>query len=195
MCTQPAFAQSTGGVEVGANINSAHITGSDAPNSTGSKTGLLVGGFASLSVNQMISIQPEVAYAQKHFTFTGGATSGTAEADFIEIPVLVRIGVPKSTAGAYVVVGPGFSITSRAKQTDFKLRGVAQPDQDIKDHVESSDVSVIGGVGAALGKLDVEGRYDGGLRNLNKDLNSPDPKSALDIKMRTFTILARFRFK
>src|SRR5436309_964548 len=97
LSVKPAVAADppTGGVEAGVNINTFGLSGSNVTEESGFKAGLMIGGFVSFPVTPMVSIQPEVVYAQKHSKFTGiGSDAGfTANLafDFIEIPVLAKI--------------------------------------------------------------------------------------------------------
>src|SRR5207248_9648821 len=53
---------------------------------------------------------------------------------------------------------------------------------DVKDDVKRVDVSIIAGAGVSMGKFGVEARYDGGVKDLDKDHALGD---ALTIKSRT----------
>jgi hypothetical protein len=192
IAVQPAQAQVSGGVEGGINISKLSFTGSDAEGFKGGfKAGAIVGGFVSAPINKMIAIMPEVAWAQKHSKLSGSEGSSrfeqTVKLDVVEIPILVKV-APANAQGFYVVFGPGFAFRTKAKATDTKLNGQSFPsgDEDIKDEIESSDVSLIGGAGFTRRKVGIEARYDHGLRNLNKD-KSEDFK----VKSRAVTVLVR----
>src|SRR2546425_8986236 len=59
----------TGGIVAGANLSSARLSGSDANGiDPGKKTGLFIGAFVLWPMTQAVSIQPEVAYSQRHFS-------------------------------------------------------------------------------------------------------------------------------
>src|SRR5476649_2096067 len=79
----------TEGIVVGVNAASAGLTGFDAVGvSTGYKPGVYIGGFLTWPLFSVLAIQPEIAYAQKHFTATD-TTSGfvaTESWDWIEVP-------------------------------------------------------------------------------------------------------------
>lgn len=195
----PALAadQLTFGVEAGANINEITFSGSDATGLDSSvKAGLVVGGFISLPVAPMVAIQPEVVYTQKHSRLTGrqNVFTATAKIDFVEIPVLARFAFSATkTPRFYIVIGPGFSFTTKATQTNQKFGIQTFPDEDLKaeNKVRNNDVSIIAGAGVMFGQLGIEGRYDGGLRNLNIANNT----ATLDMKERTATILFRWSFR
>ena len=188
----------TVGVEGGINFNSASLSGSSAAGlETTYKTGGTIGGFVGIPINPMFSIQPEVIYTTKSVKLSGTGSmsgfSGNIQADFVEIPVLVKINLTKMKSPSYyVVAGPGFAFTTTAKLTDQKFGSQTFPDEDLKaeDSVQSSDYTFIIGFGLDKGPLGVEARYDAGLRNLNKVTASDNT----DIKFRVFSILGRWSF-
>jgi hypothetical protein len=199
LAARPALAADavTGGIEIGVNIDNPNITGSDSSGVIiNTKAGLAIGGFVEVPVNAVFSVQPELLYMMHRFDVgdTGNGRSPDSEhVDSIEIPVLARINFPsQSKAHAYLVAGPGFSFLTRFKETS-----PSGTENDLKDHVERADVSLIAGLGVAIGHFGIEGRYDGGLRNINKSLNGTDAaaKDRLSVKQRTFTILASWRFR
>jgi hypothetical protein len=173
----------TGGVVVGANISSAQLAGTDATGiSAGNQAGLFVGGFAVWPITRVVAIQPEVAYSQRRFSVkdTVGSFSATEKWDWIEVPILARVSL-WHTGGrsVYVVGGPGFEFLVRAKEEAAGKTG------DVKDDVNSVDVSIVAGAGISLGKFGIEARYDGGLKDLNKNNNLGND---LTVKSRTIRV-------
>jgi hypothetical protein len=179
-----------GGIVVGANISSAQLTGSDATGiSAGKRAGLFIGGFAVWPITTLVAIQPEVAYSQKHFTVqdTIGSFSATEKWDWIEVPILAHIRCWRSgERSAYVVAGPGFGVLARAKEE------AAGTTSDVKDDVKRLDVSIIAGAGVSAGKFGVEVRYDGGVKDLNRDYALGD---ALTVKSRTVRVDIMWMFR
>ncbi len=197
------------GIEGGVNIGSASLTGSGATGVTpGMKAGALVGGFVWWPIKGMFGLQPEVVWTQQPFKISGSERGTTFEATirsaFVEIPVLARLNAWQSGSRAfYVVAGPGFKIKTRLEQTDSLLNGRTPPpntfnDEDLKDQTRSGDVSLIVGAGFMAGPIGIEGRYDGGLLNLNNTCNTTG-SNCLDQDLtvkenKTFTILGRWAF-
>ncbi len=177
-------------VEAGANLNTLGLRGADVGTTKARvKAGLIVGGFVSVPVAQWVAIQPEVVYAQKHSKLSDSDFAANYTVDFVEVPVLVKFTlVSMKKASFYAVAGPGFSFATRARVTD---PSGTQPDENIKGTTTSPDVSLVVGAGVRFGKYGIEGRYDGGLRNLNKDTDA----STFKIKTRTATVLFRWSFK
>jgi hypothetical protein len=180
----------TGGLVVGANISSARLAGTDATGiDTGNKTGLFVGILALWPITPVVGIQPELAYSQRHFSVrdTLSSFSATENWDWIEVPILARVSFGHSAShSVYVVGGPGFEFLVRAKEE------AAGTTSDVKDDVKRADVSIIAGVGVSMGKVGVEVRYDGGLRDLNKDNLLGD---ALTVKSRTVRVDLTWMFR
>jgi hypothetical protein len=180
----------TGGVVVGANISSARLAGSDATGiTTGNEAGLFVGGFALWPITHAVAIQPEVAYSQRHFSVkdTVGSFSASEKWDWIEVPILARVGVWRTgSRTVYVVGGPGFEFLVRAKEE------AAGTTSDVKDDVQRVDVSIIAGAGISMGKFGIEARYDAGLKDLNKDHNLGDD---LTVKSRTIRVNLTWMFR
>jgi len=188
----------TVGAEGGINFNSASLSGSDAAGvETTAKTGLTVGMFVSVPISTMFSVQPELIYTTKSVKLGGtGSMSGYAgniQADFVEVPALVKVNLTNvKSPRYYVVAGPGFAFTTTAKLTDQTFDGQTLPDQDLKanDSFHSTDFTFIVGFGLDKGPFGVEARYDAGLLNMNKTTASDNT----DIKLRVFSILGRWTF-
>lgn len=180
----------TGGFIVGANISSVRLTGSDAAGlTTGKRGGLFLGGFVVLPITDVVAIQPEVAYSQKHFTVQDSLSAFTATEkwDWIEVPVVARIRFwHAGDTAAYVLAGPGFSVLVRAREE------AGGGTSDVKDDVKRADVSIIAGAGISIGKFGVEASYDGGLRDLNKDNALGD---ALLLKSRAIRVDVTWMFR
>ncbi len=162
MFSTPAWAQVGGGIKVGVNL--ATLSGfNDANGSTTQRTGLVAGAFVTFGLAPMIAIQPEVLFSMQgtklHVGTSGVSTDATAKLDYIQVPVLLRIG-NSSSAGAslYGVVGPTFGRLLSAKQNG----------EDIKSRLNNMDMGLVVGAGVSLSRLLAEARYTYGLKDLNK---------------------------
>jgi hypothetical protein len=180
----------TGGVVIGANFSSARLSDIDATGiNAGNKAGLFVGVLALWPITPVVAIQPEVAYTQRHFSVndTVGSFSAIEKWDWIEVPILARVNVWHTGRHAvYVVGGPGFEFLVRAKE---EAGGTTS---DVKDDVTHADVSIVAGAGISMGRVGVEVRYDGGLRDLNKNNGLGD---ALTVKSRTIRVDLTWMFR
>jgi hypothetical protein len=181
LVASPGYAQNvTGGVKGGINFATASNTGFD---DTSQKTGAVVGGYIEDAINQQFSIQPEFLYTMKGAKGTVAGTDVTSKVNGIEIPVLAKFKfATKSQAHPFVLAGPGFGFVTTAKVE------VNSVDTDIKDQIQTFDPTFLIGGGVGIVKnLEVEARYDFGLRDLSKT-------SGVDSKSRTFSILVGYRF-
>src|SRR5262249_38726567 len=156
------------GIAVGVNVGKYHIDGPDAQGAESTaKAGLAIGGFVEVPVTPFFSVQPELLYMMKPFDVVDSGRTQNEDVDVIGIRLLARINFPsQSKARAYLLAGPGFSFLTRLKETEPN-----GSEQDIKDQAQTADVSIIAGLGVMIGHFGLEGRYDGGLRNINKTFN------------------------
>jgi hypothetical protein len=162
MFSTPAWAQVGGGIKVGVNL--ATLPGfNDANSSTSQRTGLVAGAFVTFGLVPMIAIQPEVLFSMQgtklHFGTSGVSTDATAKLDYIQVPVLLRIGnSSKAGASLYGIVGPTFGRLLSGKQNGA----------DIKSQLNSTDMGLVVGAGVSLSRFLAEARYTYGLKDLNK---------------------------
>jgi hypothetical protein len=108
----PAVSQVSVGVSGGLSI--ASLTGDDADEDLGSRTGLNVGGFLELPLADIVWLQPGVYYVQK------GASSdspdGKIKIDYIEVPLLLRVGVSqRDPVGINLFLGPTFAFQAKCE--------------------------------------------------------------------------------
>ena len=139
-----------------AGINVSRILGGDISEFWVSKTGLAVGGFLVIGINEHLAIQPEILFSQK------GAIYENIEVDYassislsyVDVPILVNFYVPMS-AGAkfrpYLFTGPSLSL---------KIRGrIKSSAQGVTTESEAQNMRA-GGLGLMIGaglNIDVGG--------------------------------------
>lgn len=182
-----AFAQGAGGgVLVGVNLANLTVdTGGPSVNFD-SRKALVAGVFAVLPVAPRLAIEPGVFYSSQGAKINGEAfgTSGTIKLNYVQVPVLVRAGVPLAPAVSLRLFGgPSFGFRQSAK---VRAEGT---DEDIKEDVESFDAGFVFGAGLDVAHFLVDARYTLGLRNAAKD-----PDEGESVKNRVFAIMAGFRF-
>jgi hypothetical protein len=177
------------GVKLGLNL--AKFTGADADNEK-MLTGVAFGGFITYSFNDLFAIQPEVYYTMKGskttVTYLNTDYDVTNKFNYIEIPVLFRVQLAGGTSfKPNFYAGPELGILMSAKS---KVKGGSEI--DLKDDVKSTDIGIIGGVGAEYpmgsGKLLLDIRYDAGLSKLD------DTPAKGDYKNSAITILVGYGF-
>ena len=146
-------------------INSAKVTG-DNQEDASRRTGLRLGGFASISLGQHLAIQPEIALTGK------GSKWADQDAEikirYLQIPILARYRFGSSASGfaPFVMAGPAFAIKTGCTLT---VDGDDMECNDQTTSVAGSDFGLIFGAGAELGRAQFSLRYDLGLKNINGD--------------------------
>jgi outer membrane protein with beta-barrel domain len=151
-----AWAQVGGGIKVGVNL--ATLSGFNDP-STAERVGITAGGFLTVGLAPMIAFEPEVLFSMQgsklHFGASGVSSDVTAKLDYVQVPLLLRLGNSgKAAASLYAVAGPTFGILVR--------------NQGVADQLKNTDVGVVVGAGVTLSRLLLEGRYTAGLTDFNK---------------------------
>lgn len=148
MFSTVAWAQVGGGLKGG--VNFARLSGSNDASAT-QRVGVIAGGFVTFGLAPMIAFQPEVLFSMQGAAFT----LGTAKTDYVQVPLLLRIGNSGSAgASVYALAGPTFGILVRH--------------QGVADELKSTDLGVVVGAGVTVSRLLVEGRYTAGLSDFNK---------------------------
>lgn len=179
----------TFGLKAGMNFSSINTSDLESSNRTGFAGGLFVD-FAS----PLIHIQGEVLYTQKGFE-QGTLTSAHKfdyRSDFIEIPVVLKFGLPIPAVTPSIYIGPAlsFAVKNQVKESDNGEW------EDVSEYAESSVWSLVMGVDVTLlDWLMVDLRYDFGLTAIQKtsiaeNLTDLDE----DIKDRTLSLMVGIRF-
>ena len=187
-------------VSVGARAGASFSTLSgDAFEEAGYRPGFAGGLFATVNVNPLFAIQPEVLFVQRGTTVDedGGLSPfGTDLEDeirinTIEIPVLVRVNVPtRSAARPHLFFGPSLGVVLSASR-DFNDGTLGDDDDlfeddDFEDALKSTDIGMVvgGGLDVRLpvaGKVTLDGRYTFGLSDVFDDEafvgDAPDAKN------------------
>ena len=172
------------GVQGGLNLSS--VSSDTAISGLANRNGLMAGAFLELDTGSFFSIQPELNYIQKGYTYLSGTTTTVAKVDFIEIPVFLRLNLPIPIISPYLFAGPAFGFRTKA-ESDL---GSGTP-TDISTTVEKNDISAAIGGGvdmsiAPLISLFANGRYSIGLKDIDT--------SATVAKTKGFQILAGLAF-
>jgi len=179
-----AMAQNKGaGVKVGVNFSKLHIE-TDEDANFDRRTGIVAGVFYVFPIAPHFSFQPEWLYAQKGAKFAENSDFGL-DLDYFDVPLLLRW--DSTTAGEStfnLFAGPSINFRHRARLED------EDGDNDIREDVEKIDVGLVLGAGVEIGRFLIDGRYQHGLKEVNKDAEAEN----FSVKHRTFSIMAGFRF-
>ena len=158
-----------------AGLNLANFTGSDKPSDVKMRTAFAFGGFLTYSFTDLFAIQPELLYSMKgakeKVVDQGITVDITEKLSYLEIPVLFKVklvGAPTFKPNFYVGPGIGFLLSAKEKGES----GGISVDVDIKDQLKSTDIGLIGGVGADIpmsaGTITFDIRYEAGLTKVVK---------------------------
>jgi Outer membrane protein beta-barrel domain len=162
-----------------------------------SRTGLIIGGFVDVPVNNLFSVTIEGLYNQKGATGTFSAEGITIDSsvkvDYFEIPILAKF--PINTMSnvrpfVYGGIAPAFRTGGKFRSEVTGAFEDVEEDNDLDDDLESMDVSFVFGGGVQFGRIGIEARYNLGLMEINK----PNDEEVGSIKTRQFAILASFSF-
>lgn len=164
------------GALAGVSLANAHGGDKDAAfNNPSNRTGFLAGGMVNVPLGGILSLRPEVFYIQKGIKEEFGGTEATLKLDYIEIPVLLVVGVPTSgNLTPEFFAGPQFafrvkcSVSSSGASADCNAGG--------SDPIKSTDYGLVFGAALRISQFLIMAQYDLGL---NKIDNDPDP---FDIK-------------
>jgi hypothetical protein len=173
----PARAQSStapsGGFELG--LNMSNVSPAEPGQSISRGPGLLAGAYVVSQVFTAVGIQVELLYSQKH---THLSSTSDMNIDEIEVPILAKL---KLFKGIYMLEGAAVSFPVRAR-----IQPSSGAEQDIKGQVTSPDVGIVISGGYPFQKAAIEGRYEGGFRNVISTAGAAAQRS------RTLSILVRF---
>jgi hypothetical protein len=171
------------GIGIGAKVGplfskfSSDVTNLKFSNRTGLMGGIFFGGNRA----GVAGVMGEIMYAKKGSKDAAGITT---DIYYLEIPVLLRINAGSNSLNGilgYALIGPVFDINLKAK-----LNGIT----DVKAQYEDFDIGIIGGAGVEITRFIIEGRYNWGLRKVNKG----NLANLSEIKTRSFALLFGVRF-
>lgn len=189
-----AAAQPVIGFRLGVGMAKASIEDSEGDLSW--LTTFIGGGFIRFGAGQ-IAIQPELMYVTKGAKSDETATEPEIKfkQDYVEVPVLLFLGLGTGAATPYIVVGPAFAFEVKCKLEASE--GSTSADVDCDDpelgelaiETKKFDVGAMFGAGLAFpagpGSIVLDGRFNLGLMNVIDD-EDPDGGS-LKHRMLSFT--------
>ena len=164
------------GVRAGVNFAEQHINTDDDYQSN-QITGLVIGIPLELALSKFIALQPEINFQQRggevvYFNSQGIRTSVENEFNYLEIPLLLKVGYTSNRFSLAAVGGPSFSY-ALGGNTTFTLANVSTENaiNFDDDDINRSDVNLILGAQVGLplgpGKLMVDGRYNYGISDVD----------------------------
>jgi len=203
--TATSFAQLTPTFGIRGGLSSASMRGESVDNlksilefadgniSTNNRTGFFVGGYASIPVDKMISIEPGLYYSQKGYELKGGFSVKGAEfinanakaqlqSEYIDMPLLLKADIG---GGLKVFAGPQFSYLMKANlRTTAGVLGINLLNNtlDATEQFNRWDMGVTGGIGYQFANgLNISAAYDYGLSKVDANKNISSYNNAIKI--------------
>jgi hypothetical protein len=149
---------------------------------TGNRTGFFAGGYASIPVGEVLSVEPALYYTQKGYQlkgelnlkgaeFLGANASANLNMQYIEMPVLLKANLQ----GFQVFAGPQVSYLAQA---DLRTRAgvlgfnLLNKKMDATEQFNRWDVGLTGGIGYQFANgVHVMAAYDHGLTRVDANQN------------------------
>lgn len=185
-------AQTTLSVRAGASI--ATLGGDDVTDAE-SRTGMNVGAALTFGVSESLGVQIGAGYAQKGATSTADGTDITFKLDYIEIPVLLSLGIPTTgSVSPRFYLGPAFSVEAGCEVEGTEQGVTVTVDcGDFGAPVKSIDIGAMGGAGLSFVtganlSVTLDVLYNLGLSTID-DTSDPD-----DVKNRAWSVMAGVSF-
>jgi hypothetical protein len=153
------------GLKGGLNFASLN-TNSSIKSNYSNHTGYHAGAYVMFKFSK-VAIQPEVVFSKQGQTFTFNQQDYNSNYDYINIPIMIKFYL---VGGLNLQAGPQFGFLASSKGALISAgSGSVQTNQDLKNFVKSSDVSIGVGLGWDLPfGLNVGARYNIGVSDINK---------------------------
>ena len=159
-----AFAQAQIAIGIKAGPNFATINADDPGTTYKNRTGYHFGAFGLIKLTK-IGIQPEILFSQQGTKVKVDGNDFESNFSYINIPIILKL---YTIAGINLQAGPQFGFLSKAEIDD----------DDAKDFVKSSDVSLALGAGWDLPfGLTLDARYNLGLSDINDGISEDKVKN------------------
>lgn len=185
----PATAQIGIGVIGGVSFANLHGADIDIPGlSRSGRTGFLAGAMLDIPLGA-VSIRPEVFYVQKGVRFSDSSGEAGFNLDYIEIPVLLVVGIPAGGLKVEFFAGPQVAFQAKCSVVATPTGGSSSSVDCPSDLIESTDFGIVFGGGVAVGSFMAQVALDYSLTTLDAETD-PD-----DIKNQAFYILVGWMFR
>ena len=146
-------------------------------------TGFYAGGYSSIPVSDMISLEPGIYYSQKGYElngsinmkgvgFLGANAKAKLQSEYIDIPLLLKVNV----SGLQIFAGPQFSYLMKANlNTTAGVLGfnLLNSNMDATAQFNRWDAAVTGGIGYKFTNgININASYDYGLSKIDANQNA-----------------------
>ena len=182
-----ASAQVSVGVTAGLNVASWQVGGFNELESPRTR---FVGGLtARAGTARLLGLQADLLYTQKGSQLDDGSIRYAA--DYVELPVLVRLvpplGVPLAV-GVSLGVAPALPVRGRVDYDAFEDEPAGSEEIDLQ-----TDVGLVVGADVGSGPFEVGLRYTYGLRNVIAEPESPN-ETAVRTRNQVISVTGAYRF-
>jgi hypothetical protein len=157
VCQREAFAQDAPAFGVMVGVNESYFATSPK-NETDKKPGALIGVFGVLRRDKGFKILPELQFSQRKVDVKLGNSTAAFSINYLNVGLMSRL---KLFKGFYTTQGGQFSFPMGAELE------LASATVDIKDNI-NWDFSIPAGLGRQFGRVGIEGRWDSGLKRVEK---------------------------
>lgn len=170
----PLAAQPSFGLRAGLNVATIVPDSETDLTDRGAKLGFIGGVYAEVPVASGVSLQPEVLYSQKGVD--RDAPNASIGVDYLEIPLLVKAGLPVSDLlDVDVYAGPALAIK------------LGDDDEVDTARFNSTNLGVSAGIGLASGPFGVDARYTFSVQDATEG-------EANDFRHRVVSLTGVYRF-
>ena len=150
--------------------------------------------FVAFPLGARVSFEPEFLYSVRGSLLDSAGGEQRIRLAYLDVPFTFRFSPPPDSTLRWLrmVVGPyaAYLLDASSKPTTGGAR------TDLDDAFERMDWGWVAGLGAHIGRLDVDARYNGGVADISRHpsqallLAGDDPK----LRNRWFSFLGRYRF-
>ncbi len=170
-----SFSSAQVGFGIKGGVDFATIGGADAVSDAKTRTGFVAGAYLDLNVPFVLNVQPEVLYTVKGFQMDVSPLPATPPTEtvtntysYLEVPILIKYSLPVPVVKPSLYVGPEMAFLLSAKSKHPALLGGTVED-DAKSIMASTDFGLVFGASAHVLVIDIDVRYDLGLKTTVKD--------------------------
>jgi outer membrane protein with beta-barrel domain len=149
------------------------------------KIGFIGGGYVAIGLSEFFFFQPEILFSMKGAKFSYPGVDVTDHLNYIEVPVLIKFVLSNyGNTNPYALLGPSIGFNTSAK---YKVEEHGGDDFEEKlDHIASTDVGIVFGLGFDIRIIVVEARYTLGVTSID------DSEHEYDIKNGVISLLVGF---
>jgi len=183
LLVDPASAQTTLGVRGGVSVASASLDSDTFDESN--RTGFVGGAFLDFGGSSLFGFQIGAQYAQKGTEFDAGAAVDELALDYLEIPAVVKVGLPLGSLKPSIFAGAALGFNSNCEEAGGSV--------EVCDDFSDTEFSGVVGADLAiyLGGLSLwaDARYNVGLGDI------ADGDAFGDFSNRAFNLTAGLGFR